>query len=139
MARKKREDVLDSYFGIPVTSHDFKEFTTTEERRGYRAATIGSAVGVVVFAVLAVFRLGSELGPGVWWTLALVCVGLFFAYFPIGYGSVAREARPKRELVATLDPDRVSTFWYERGVTDETPEYTVDELDRRDEHRPPGH
>jgi hypothetical protein len=138
--KRKEKDVLDSYYGVPVTSHDIKDFTTTEERRGYRWIAIASGIGIVVFGILSLIGVQSYLAPGVWWTIALMCFSLLLVYFPIAWGPVAREARPARELAATLHPDRVDTFWYERGVRDHTPEPTLGELEereqRRDEHRP---
>lgn len=133
---RKHDAVLDDYAGIPVTTYDLQGSTAVEERRGYRVIVIGALVGVVVFTVLALFRAPSTLAPGVWWTAAILCLSLFLAYFPIAWGPVAQRAKPRADVVAALDPERLSAFWYERGVTDETSEPFYRDADADDENRP---
>lgn len=134
--REKHDDVLDTYAGIPVTSHDLQASTTVEERRGYRVITLVSLGAAVVATVFWLFNFPSDLGAGTWWSVALVFVGLFLAFFPLAYGPVAQRAQPRATVVGQLDTERLDSFWYERGVTDQTPETVYKGTEPADENRP---
>lgn len=133
---RRDDSIIDTYAGIPVTSHDLQESTTLEERRGYRVITVASLVGAVVATIFWFFNFPSDLAVDTWWSVALVFVGLFLAFFPIAYGPVARQAKPRAQVVGHLNTDRLNSFWYERGVTDETPETVYKGPERADENRP---
>lgn len=129
----RESDVIDTYAGIPVTSYDLKDSTTTEERRGYRVITIGALAGAVIATIFWLFSFPSDLGADTWWSVALVFIGLFLAFLPIAYGPVARRAKPRAQVVGHLNTDRLDSFWYERGVTDETPETVYKGTERADD------
>lgn len=137
--RAAREDIIDTYAGIPVTSHDLQASTTVEERRGYRVIALGSLAGAVVATIFWLFGFPSDLAVDTWWSVALVFVGLFLAFFPIAYGPVAQRAKPRADVVGHLNTERLNSFWYERGVTDETPEtvYKGSEPEGEAGRRPP--
>lgn len=135
--RAAHDEVIDTYAGIPVTSHDLQSSTTVEERRGYRVITLASLAGAVVATVFWLFAFPSDLGADTWWSVALVCVGLFLAFFPLGYGPVAQRAQPRAEVVGHLNTERLNSFWYERGVTDETPETVYRGTEPAEETRRP--
>lgn len=123
MAEHKKNSAEAEYGGIPITSHDLRFFTTTEERRGYRiVALIGAALTLlgIVFAVAGVRAAGMTFN--LWWVVSLLGLSHLLAYGAMGWGATARRAQPERAVVAALNEQRVDTFWYERGVSNETPE-----------------
>jgi hypothetical protein len=119
----KRSPVLERFDGIPLTTSDLRAFTTVEERRGYRAIALIGA-GLVVLGIglaIAGVRAGG-MTANLWWVVSLIGASLGLAYGPLGWAGPARDALPVSEVVAHLNEQRIDTFWFERGVSEESTE-----------------
>lgn len=112
---------LGSYYGVPITNHDLKRHTDPRERRGYRIFEVVSGSLMVIFAVMSIARVPSDLGPGVWWVASLLAAGYFFTFFPIAFPR-KRANSGQGELEGQFNQTRLDSFWYERSVADNTDE-----------------
>jgi hypothetical protein len=117
--------LLGSYAGVPITNHDVKGETDPEERRGYRILEYIAGALIVIFALMSIFRVPSEMGPGLWWAFSLLAAGYFLTFLPIAFPR-RRPYETSPGAQSQFDPTRLDTFWYERNVADVTDEEVID-------------